>query len=53
MAWYDIVKPRWKPLSEVSDSVGQFQKRWNEKFDTLDDVLEEMKTMTRKSGKRK
>ena len=44
---------RLQPLSEVSDWVEQYRKRWTEKFDALDDVLEEIKSRTRKSRKRK
>jgi DNA-binding transcriptional ArsR family regulator len=40
-------------LNEVSAWVERFRKHWEEKYSALDDVLEEMKTKTRKKLKRK
>jgi DNA-binding transcriptional ArsR family regulator len=44
---------RLKPLSEVSEWVEQYRKRWTEKFDALDDVLDDLKSHKRKARKRK
>lgn len=44
---------RLQKLGEVSDWVERYRKRWAESFDTLDDLLEEMKTSNKKKIKRK
>jgi DNA-binding transcriptional ArsR family regulator len=35
------------PLNEVTDWVEQFHKMWSERFDRLDDILNDMETKTK------
>jgi len=40
-------------LNEVSDWIERYRRLWDEQFEALDDVLEELKTKERKKKKRK
>jgi DNA-binding transcriptional ArsR family regulator len=47
------VEARLQPLAEVSDWLENFRKQWTEKFDRMDDILEELKVKKLAGPKRK
>lgn len=48
-----FVEARLQPLVEVSDWLENFRKHWEEKFDRLDLLLDELKAPKKKSAKGK
>ena len=44
---------RLRQLNEVSDWIERYRRLWDEQFEALDDVLEELKAKERKKKKRK
>lgn len=48
-----FVEATLKPLNDVTDWIESFQKRIDEKYDALDEVLEEMKAQDKKRSKNK
>jgi DNA-binding transcriptional ArsR family regulator len=44
---------RLKQLNEVSDWIERYRRLWDEQFDALDEVLEELKAKAKKKSKKK
>jgi predicted transcriptional regulator len=44
---------RLERLAEVADWVEQYRKMWTERFDNLENFLDDLETKKRKTGKRK
>jgi DNA-binding transcriptional ArsR family regulator len=42
-----------RPLKEIHDWVKRYERTWNERFDALDDVLEDLKREEKRHGRKR
>jgi hypothetical protein len=42
-----------RPLKEIHDWVKRYERTWNERFDALDDVLQDLKREEKRHGRKR